>query len=200
MKPVAMALLVVLSGCATTATMPVEYLLRPPLEERAGPVHTPPIAALGRVSIAPYLDRKGIVLETAEQRIHVALNHRWAEPLSQSLRRMLQVGVSRASGTAVADVQYGAGNSGAGSPEVIVDVDVYRFHGSQQGRVILVADWQLRDPRSGRVLGRHEFVQSTLTDADGYDALVRAHIALLEQLSGAIAATLRTAETLNNGP
>jgi hypothetical protein len=190
-----MALLVLLGGCATTVTVPVEYLLRPSLGERAGPIQTPPLAALGRVSVAPYLDREGLVLETGDQRIHVALNHRWAEPLSHSLRRMLQVGISRASGTAVADVQSGAGN-----PELVIDVDVHRFHGSLQGRVILAADWQLRDPRSGRVLGRHELVHSTLTDADGYDALVRAHVALLEELSEAIAATLRTTETLNNTP
>ena len=182
-------LLLTLFGCASTpAPAPAEYLLRPPVEESARPLQQPPGAALGRVTVAPYLDRPGIVVETGGPRIQVARNHRWAEPLPQALRRTLQLGIGQASGRAVADRQHEPGGA-----EVVVDVDVERLHGTLEGKVTLAANWQLRDARTGRVLGRHELVRSTLTGESGYDAMVSAQIDLLQALAQAIARTLESA-------
>lgn len=181
-------LMVIVTGCAATPSPPTEYLLRPPLPETDGHVRQAPDAALGRVSVPPYLDRQGIVLETGDQRLQVARNHRWAEPLSRSLRRMLQVGISRASGRAVGDTR-----SDTAGARLVIDVDIHRLHGSVDGQVILAADWQLRDAESGQVADRYRVVRSTLTAEGGYDALVRAHVTLLDELSTAIAETLDAA-------
>lgn len=185
MKHWAILLLGALAACASGPPAAVEYLLRPPLEEIGGGDERVPYAALGRIMLAPYLARDGIVVETGDHRIQAARGHLWAEPLSRSLRRMLQVGIGRASGRAVADTQAGAADH-----EVVIDVDIHRLHGSLQGAVAIAAEWRLRETSTNRMLGRHELVHSTLTTEPGYDALVQAHISLLEALSEAIAESL----------
>ncbi len=183
MRPGTILMLIVVAGCSSAPpAAPVEYLLRPSLEPSAGAEERTPSVALGRITVAPYLARDSIVIETAEHRIQAARGHRWAEPLSRSLRRMLQVGISRASGRPVADAQ-----DDATAYAFLVDVDIHRFHGSLEGDVVFAAEWRLREPGTGRVLSHHEFVQSTLTTEPGYDAVVRAHVSLLEGLSSAIA-------------
>lgn len=173
------------AGCTSTPPAPAEYLLRPALQETVRAVEQTPQLALGRVSLPPYLERDGIVLETGDRRVQAARDHRWAEPLSRALRRMLQTGVARASGRSVADLQ-----NGDVEHVLVIDVDVHQFHGTVNGTVTLAADWALRDQRTGRVLQRHEFVRRTPTRERGYDALVAAHASLLDELAEAIAAAL----------
>jgi uncharacterized lipoprotein YmbA len=57
--------------------------------------------------------------------------------------------------------------------------------------VKLVANWLLRSAQSNDELGSFEFAGNTRTAMDGYDALVQAHMDLLEQLADEIAETLR---------
>lgn len=172
------------TGCSTTPPEPAEYLLRPSLEN-GRTIEQPPIAALGQLSVAPYLNRQGIVLETGEGRLEMARSHRWAEPLAHSLRRMLRMGIAQASGRAVAEAR-----SGSGAAPVVIDVDIHRLHGSLEGEVVLAADWLLRDGDSAEVLGRYGTVHRVLTKEDGYPALVRAHAELLDALSASIADTV----------
>ncbi len=183
MKALLACFLVFLAACATTAPAPVEYLLRPPLNESPATPQSAHIA-LGRVEIAPYLDQSGIVLATGDHRIQIAEDHRWAEPLSQSVRRTLAVDIGQAAGEPVAET------SARGRQDVVIDVHIHRLHGSLQGKVVLDADWQIVDAGSDQVLGRYRFAHSTLTDSGGYDALVQAHVSLLQQLAQAIAGTL----------
>lgn len=176
-----------LAGCASApAPRTAEYLLGPSFAmEQAAIVHTRPQAALARVTVAPYLQRHGIVLETSERRLETARDHRWAQPLDQSMRRLLQLTIARTSGlTIVADPE------GAESLQFLIDVDVHRFHGTADGQVQLVADWQLRRAEDRTVAARHHFAERTATTAAGYRALVRAHAALAEDLGAAIGRSL----------
>jgi uncharacterized lipoprotein YmbA len=175
----------VLAGCATAPPAPTEYLLRPSLTVATDATEqSPDRITLRRVSVAPYLEREGIVIETRSRQIQAARAHRWSEPLSRSLRRMLQVGIARASGSTVVDAP------GAGGGEVVVDVAIHQLHGSIEGEVVLVADWHLRDGETGALLQSFDFSRRVLTEESGYDALVAAHVELIEQLSGAIAQSL----------
>jgi hypothetical protein len=178
-------LLIALTACASEPPAPVEYLLRPPLEQTAQAAEPTPYAALGNIALPVYLERQGIVVETGGHRIQVARDHRWAEPLSRAIRRMLQVGIAEAAGRGVA-----ASRAQAKDPEVVIDVTVHQLHGSVDGEVVLAADWQVEAAADGRILRRGELAERTLTDAAGYDALVDAHAELLDRLSSAIADSL----------
>lgn len=176
-----------LAGCASApAQRAAEYLLGPSLPmEQAATVGARPGAALARVTVAPYLQRHGIVLETAERRLETARNHRWAQPLDQSMRRLLQLAIAGTSGLTVA-----ADPEDAVNPEYLIDVDVYRFHGTVDGQVQLVADWRLRSADDRTVAARHHFAERTATTDAGYGALVRAHAVLAEDLGAAIGRSL----------
>lgn len=176
---IALAVLAV-AGCASSPPAPTEYLLSARPAPAAGLRSYESVdVALGQLDVAAYLNRDGIVLETADGRLRAARGHVWAEPLAQSLRRVLQSGIEQASDTAVAARPL----PGA---QTVIDVDLERLHGTEAGRVTLMASWNVQDA-SGAVLGQHRLVTTRLTEADGYAALVRTHEALLAELAAAIA-------------
>ena len=180
-----LALGVLLTGCASSP--PVEdnaYLLRPDF-----PVATAGSGAplrLKSVRIPPYLDQRGLVLQTGPSEIEVARHHRWAEPLDEAMERYLQVAIARQSGRAVETAPFTRAETGADSPEAVA-VRIHRFHGTDSGRVRLVAEWRITDA-GGSVI--HEFDETRTQAADGYPALVAAHAELLDAFAGAIVTSL----------
>ena len=179
------AALATLFGCASAPPPTSEYLLRLPFEADGARRTDSAEIAIGRVSIAPYLDRDGIVIETGAQRIQAARDHRWAEPLPRSLRRALQEGIATVTGRDVVDAET-QGPTAEGT--TVIDVQIHRLHGTLEGEVALTADWQLRG--ADGTVARHSFADTVLTRAPGYDAIVAAHIELLAALSEAIARTI----------
>ena len=65
------------------------------------------------VAVAPYLDQKGLVLETGKSEIRVAKHHRWAEPLDESLGRYLQVSIANQGNVDVETVPLTTGRADA---------------------------------------------------------------------------------------
>lgn len=185
MKRIALLAAVAPASCSSTPPETVEYLLRPDANDGVTTLDPRAKVALGRVSTAPYLDRDGIVLERQNHRVTVARNHRWAESLSQSLRRVLQVEIGRAAGVDVGDAPV----NGDGH-EVLIDVVIHQFHGSVSGTAKLIAEWRLRQSSSNQVVSAHAFSRKTPLTADGYDNLVQTQIDLLTNLAAAIAASL----------
>jgi len=180
MRRAVVLLLLAAAGCVSSPPPPREYLLSAQPAPATGQRSYESVdLALGDVAIAAYLDRDGIVVETADGRLQTARGHVWAEPLAPSLRRLLQAGIERASGRAVTARRL----PGAAA---VIDVDIERLHGTEAGRVTLIASWILHS-RTGDVSSHHRLVESRLTAADGYAALVRTHELLLDDLARAIA-------------
>jgi hypothetical protein len=77
------ALMTLLSACSQTPPAPApDYLL--PGASHSG--HTP---LRIHVTLASYLDQGGIVLQLSNTELHVARQHRWAEPLGSQLQRAM---------------------------------------------------------------------------------------------------------------
>jgi uncharacterized lipoprotein YmbA len=134
--------------------------------------------------VAAYLDRKGIVLLTGDAEINEAKQHTWAEPLSQSIRRYLQVAVAAEAGVVVEVPPLTTTD-----PVLELEVSIHQLHGSIDGGVVLVAEWSLSGadfpPRLFQFEGRHK------QRSDGYSALVEEHAALLDSLAQEIANQLK---------
>lgn len=178
-RAVALVILAI-AGCAGSPPPPTEYLLSARPAPAAGLRSYESVdVALGQLGVAAYLARDGIVIETADGRLRAARGHVWAEPLAQSLRRVLQSGIERTRGTAVAAEPLPG-------VQTVIDVDFERLHGTEAGRVMLMASWRVRDA-AGEVLAQHRLVATRLTPADGYAALVRTHETLIGELATAIA-------------
>lgn len=187
MKQAILGLTLILAACAAAPPQSREYLLRPPLpEESAAYAARGPAVSLNAIWLAPYLDRGGIVLESAPNQLIEARNERWAEPLGMSLQRILQVDIARGGG-----VQVDLGPARREGSALAIDVRIYQFHGDLDGRVRLVAEWSLTAP--GGASQRFQFSQTRLSTAEGYPAIVAAQLALARQLGEAIGASLRPA-------
>ena len=176
------ALGALIAGCAgAPPAEDHEYLLRPDRPDAVQSDGTPVL--LKAVVIPPYLDQKGLVLQTGPAEIRVARHHQWAEPLDEAAGRYLQVSIARRSGRPVETVPL----TGSADRDAVT-VRIHQLHGTENGRVRLVADWSVT-PISGDS-EIHEFDQTLTQAADGYPALVAAHSALLDELAAAIAQTL----------
>ena len=175
--------LVLLSGCGSQSLETHEYLLRP--AELESSATSSPTVRLSRVEVAAYLDREGIVLQTGDAEINEAKQHTWAEPLSQSIRRYLQVTIA-----AVAGVDVEVPPLTTGDPGFELEVSIHQLHGSNDGEVVLVAEWSLSGadypPRLFQFEARHR------QRGDGYAALVDEHAVLLDGLAQEIAAQIKT--------
>jgi uncharacterized lipoprotein YmbA len=174
-----------LAGCAgSPQVQDHDYLLRPQklMVGSAGRS----VVQLKPVTVAPYLDQKGMVLQTGDTEIRVAKHHRWAEPLDEAVERYLQVSIANQ-----ANVTVESGRLTTSSEDATVTLRISRLHGSESGQVRLVADWKVDRREQGSVL--HSFDQTTRQTADGYPALVDAHTVLLDELGSAIADSLEQA-------
>ena len=133
--------------------------------------------SLGSIKVANYIDQPGLVLEQADGTIHTARNHKWAEPLSHSLRQFLRSEISAKAGYNVLDAKP----SSTGEQ---LDIMITRLHGDADGNAVLSAHWTIS---KGMHVRTFQFAKTIPLDGTGYDALVTAQKKLLTELAGAIA-------------
>lgn len=177
--PLLLGSLVLISGCAGSGPPELSrYLLRSEVPFAERPLMDTPRVIIGRVLVAPYLNQLGIVVETAPGQVRAARYHLWAEPLDQGLRQYLRQTLSR-------EMAVDVGLDSAAGWDYRLDVRFEEFHGSQDGRVDLTADysWTLAagDAVTDTIQRRMFTGSEPLTD-DGYTAMVAAHKRLLDRL------------------
>jgi len=165
------------SGCATKTETTRYYLLSDPglavdsrLTQMAnGADDGLCVARPGTVSIAPYLQRTHIVLQSGTNELVPALQHRWSEPLD--------AGVSRLLGSCL------GGNADA---PYRVDVTIDHLHGNTSGSVVLQAHWST----DGGKPAAGNFSATLPQPVAGYDALVSTQRELVLGLCADIRAAL----------
>ena len=182
MKQLAVILCLACLGACTTATpLPSYYLLRSELNEGTRALQIQAPFALGGLTIAPYIDQPGMLLETAEGDLRPARFHLWAEPLRDGTRTLLMSAISNASGYDILPWQL---NGDAQRFDIRID----QLHGTSDGQAKLVAHWWVYEGEE--VAEIFEFGCTEPLDQDGYGALAAAQQRLLLQLADAIAASL----------
>ncbi len=174
---------VLLAACGGKQIEPSYYLLRPAVKQESRQMAPSDNFALGRITIAPYLDQAGLMLQTGDGEIRPAKHHLWAEPMYDGVHSFLIKEISRAKGEDILPARLVADS-------VVVEVRVEELHGTADGRAILVAYWWLR--RDSDVLAAYQFSEYKTLSGDGYQALVQAERALLSELAEKIAASMAT--------
>ena len=184
--------LVALTGCAGSSAPVRLYVLTPPPEARVAPLGpaVPGGLALGvgPVRLPGLLDRPQIVTRRGADEIDAAEFHRWAEPLADSVPRILAENLAALWKTdRVAIFPW--------DPEQAVRyqvvVDVMRFDGAMGGDVVLDARWRILATH-GKELAANRSLLTQPTGGAGYPAVVAAMSRALAALSREIAATLDT--------
>jgi uncharacterized lipoprotein YmbA len=171
--------LALLTACGSQPVTTHTYTLHPVSLETD--YQSAPSIALGDIELAPYLKHEGIVVETSPGQISIAKHNLWAEPLSYSVRRYLQVALSQAIGAPVA-----LDEAGASGVKQTVSVSIHQLHGTESGTVRLVASWQIQSEDSKDIVVTNEFSATEKTAADGYAELVRGQKKLLNELAAEI--------------
>jgi uncharacterized lipoprotein YmbA len=183
MKTIAILLgAAMLAACSGTPTQTQYYLLRTDLPASTRDLSPSKEFAVGRVTVAPYIDQAGLILETGSGEIHPARYHQWAEPMPEALRHVLRVEVSRA-------LDLDLFPSEISEADTFFDVRIDQLHGTSGGEAVLVAYWGVR--RGGELIETNQFSDTRALTEDGYGAMARTFESMLVDLSRAIADSLR---------
>lgn len=179
-------LVIILAGCSSQPVEPKYYLLRSDSDLSTRPLQPVDDFALGQVIIAPYIDQRGLLMETTDGDFRPARHHLWAEPLYQGARLFLLKEISSKIGKDLLP-------SPRSPNTATVDVRIDQMHGTVNGNARLVAYWWLE--RDGELLGAYQFAEELPLAADGYGALAAAEKELLSILAGQMAESIASAGT-----
>ena len=141
-------LLLLLVGCGTFSAKPdpsrfFTLSTLPQLEEPASKGATAGISlGIGPVSLPGYLDRQEIVTRAAPNRIDVAENDRWAEPLETNFARILSQNLA---GLLQTERLVFYPWESTKKPSYQVEMEVLRFEANGAGAVQLSARWAVSD-------------------------------------------------------
>ena len=175
--------LALLSACASQPVEKRKYTLHPIATETG--IRGTATIALGKVELAPYLRHEGIVIETSAGEVINAKHNLWAESLSYSVRRYLQVQLRQSLGSPV--LLHATKSDDVAQT---VDVLIHQLHGTESGTVMLVASWQVHSSDSDAVSIESEYVATEKLSVDGYPALVQGHKLLLNALAKEMATAI----------
>ena len=179
---VALSVLII-SGCARTPP-PTYYQLEEPANIQLSGVERGVAVGVGPLNLPTYLDRPQIVTRATEHRLELSEFNRWAEPLKESLLRVIVVNLSnKLESTRIFVIP----RRSSGVPlEFKVEINVARFDGRLGGEVLLVARWILTDQDSQLISTKVSIIREQ-SSGEGYDALIDAQNETLRAFSDEIA-------------
>lgn len=186
-------LLIFISGCSTTGD-PQYYLLTSDTTLSTGNSSSNGedgfLISVGPVTLPEYLDRSQIVTRSSDMKLDLADNHRWAEPLEENFTRVLAENLYGLVGTGkivifpareYAPIKYR------------ITVDVTRFDMSDQGEVLLIANWSVYDGNNkGLLKSQRKQYRLDIGSAAGYFEIVSAMSRTVNLLSRDISNTLNS--------
>ena len=169
------------AGCLPTpAPARYDYVVLAPSERKA-PDPTVATVGLTRVTVPRYLDRDELATR-AGNRLEFSARERWAEPLADSVPRVLADNLEA---------------NGIGVPSARADfalvVDIERFERDGKGSVELEARWTLRDADRDQVVRSGRSRVEERTAGAGGEATARALSTALGRLGAELAVAVREA-------
>lgn len=143
--------------------------------------------AVGPVTIPAVVDRPQIVLTTGPNRVTLAEQSRWAEPLKESIPRLMADDL----GQLLQDARITAyPQTSISDPDFRVLVDVQRFDSEQGEAATIDVLWSIRGKKNGTQRAGRTFRREPANGAD-YEALVAAHGRALNAVSREIATAIQ---------
>jgi uncharacterized lipoprotein YmbA len=155
-----------------------ESLVQPPKGQSG---QKPISIEIQTLSLPRYLEKPQIVIHTRANQLNMAEYHQWAGDLKKNMIRVMALNLSCQLNTP----QVFMGRFPAhGRTDYRIDVEVMQFEPDGQGRVRLLAQWQLfgsggKKPLAVRI---SDLETTVLPAAQGYEARVRAMSAVLADL------------------
>jgi uncharacterized lipoprotein YmbA len=193
---ISLAVMTVLSlavgGCVTKPSPPASFYMVGPLAAVPTGATTEAkvrktMIAIETVRIPVYLDRNQIVTTLDGTQYYLADFNHWAEPLNDSLTRVVAENLSRMLSGRSVDVFPSAREIPF---DYSVNVEVLRLDGQTGGEATLVARWAVFGQDEGELLDlqKTEYLETVADDT--YKALVLAYSRLVEHLCRDVAQVL----------
>jgi len=175
--------MLVMTACAPTPP-PTYFQLEEPANIQLSGIERGVAVGVGPLNLPSYLDRPQIVTRATEHQLELSEFNRWAEPLKESILRVIAVNLSnKLESTRI----FGIPRRSSGIPlDFKVEINIARFDGRLGGEVLLVARWILTDQES-QVISTKVSIIREQSLGDGYDALIQAQNKTLRGLSDEIA-------------
>lgn len=168
MKMFSVAAVLLVSACSGPAA--VSYYQLPAMTSTSVQAKAEKSFYIAPVEVASYLNGRGLVLQLSEIELNMARQHLWAEPVAQQVQRQLRELLA-------SQLPYKA-QLNANAADIVVSVQLDRFHGTHEGQAVLSGRYQLSQQKTSEAFS----LMVPLTE-DGYPALVKALNQGLEQLS-----------------
>ncbi len=143
---------------------------------------------IARVTLPEYLNRTHIVTRTPENNLTLSDDDQWAEPLSDTVARVLAENISQHVCTNKISLTPG---KASGESDYRVEVEIYRMDGSL-GKDAVLDVWWTVTKGAGNVLlrsKRSKFSESVKENT--YSAFVQAQSRMLDTFSREIAEAIR---------
>jgi uncharacterized lipoprotein YmbA len=171
-----------IAGCATTPP-PTYFQLEEPADVQLSGIARGIAVGVGPLNLPAYLDRPHIVTRATEHQLKLSEFNRWAEPLKESMLRVIVVNLSnQLESTRVFVLPR---RSPVVQIDFKVEINVARFDGRFGGEVMLVARWILLG-KEDQVIATKVSIIREQSAGDDYDALITAQNSLLRKLSNEI--------------
>ncbi len=145
-----------------------------------------PLLVIRPVDLASYLNNSGIVYRTSESQVIQAKNNLWAQSISEQITQRV-INDLRQKQNHYWPVQVHSLLDQSG--ETKLQLSLSRFNGNYRGNAEIEGEWMLIDG-SGKVKRRAEVKILMPLKEEGYDALVKALSAGLNNLTNNIAQQL----------
>jgi uncharacterized lipoprotein YmbA len=147
---------------------------------------------IARVTIPEYLNRPDIVTRTTENILTLSDDDQWAEPLSDTVARVLAEDISRHVCTKKISLSPG---KAFGESDYRVEVEVYRMDGSLGKDAVLDAWWTVSGGAGNLFLQSKRSTLSESVKGNTYSDFVQAQSRMLDTFGREIAEAIRKGES-----
>lgn len=180
---VLLATLMAAAGCAT-GPPPDFYVLHATTSESIVGVERGVAVGVGPIELPAHLNRSQIVTRATDYQLELSESHQWAEPLKDSVSRVIAVNLSN---MLESNRVFVIPRRQKVSLDFQVSIDISRFDGRLGEAAILGARWTLYGRNTREPLLSKVTIVYEQTEDGTYNALVAASSLALEALSTEIA-------------
>jgi hypothetical protein len=185
------AALFAVAGCSTTPP-PTFYQLEQPASTQLSGLDRGIAIGVGPVNLAGYLDRPQIVTRAADHKLLLSESNMWAEPLKDSILRVIGVNLSNMLQTT--RIFRIPRRDRAIRLKYRITLDIPRFDGTLGRDAQLVARWTLYKGEGEDALLTRVSIIAEASGGGGHESLIAAQNRALQKLSQEIADAVKEAQ------
>ncbi len=193
-KIIGLLSILLLYGCSS-ATQGVRYYSlnlnqNSPAQENKKTTESGIKIIISTVGLAPFLRQQGLVLQQGNHEIVIANQHHWAEPVGQSIAKLLQSNLNYKSKKYYFERES---RQWSEKPSIVLKLEFDRFHATDKSTVIVSGRYAIYS-KDKKLVSNKQFLLSEKLSEDGYLHSVEMLEKSINKLSNKIINTINMIE------